>query len=58
LFYALSNPVYNLAELEVVNIPCQEDGFLSVTTDKAEAVKSKEELLMGQLKEKEGEVKP
>jgi len=48
-----SNPVDNLAELESVNIPCQEYGFPSVTTDKAEVVKSKEELLMEQLKEKE-----
>ncbi|XP_068714278.1 caldesmon-like [Montipora foliosa] len=45
------------AELESVNIPCQEDGFPSVTADKVEAVKSKEELLMEQLKEKEEEVK-
>jgi len=52
-----SNPVDNLAELEFHNIPCQEYGFPSVTTDKAVAVKSKEELLMEQLKEKEDEVK-
>jgi len=52
-----SNPVYNLAELESVNMPCQEDGFPSVNTDRAETVKGKEELLMEQLKEKE-EVKP
>ena len=52
-----SNPVDNLAELESVNIPFQEDGLPSVITDKAEAVKSKEELLMEQLEEKEGEVK-
>ena len=52
-----SNPVDNLAELESVNIPFQEDGFPSVITDKAEAVKGKEELLMEQLKEKEEEVK-
>jgi len=36
---SLSNPVDNLVELESVNIPRQEYGFLSVTTDKAEAVK-------------------
>ena len=47
----------NLAELESVNIPFQEDGLPSVITDKAEAVNSKEELLMEQLKEKEEEVK-
>ncbi|XP_068671355.1 THAP domain-containing protein 3-like [Montipora foliosa] len=47
-----SNPVDNLAELESVSIPCQDYGFPSVTTDKAEAVKSKEELLMEQLKRK------
>ena len=41
-----SNPVDNLGELESVSIPCQDYGFPSVTTDKAEAVKSKEELLM------------
>ena len=52
-----SNPVDNLAELESVNIPFQEVEFPSVNTDKAEAVKSKEELLMEQLKEKEEEVK-
>ena len=53
-----SNPVdLDLVELESVNIPCQEYGFPSITTDKAEAVKSKEELLMEQLKEKEEEVK-
>jgi len=52
-----SNPVDNLAELESHNIPCQEYGFSSVTTDKAVAVNSKEELLMEQLKEKEEEVK-
>jgi hypothetical protein len=52
-----SNPVDNLAELESVNIPCQESGFPHVTTNKAEVVKSKEELLMEQLKEKKGEVK-
>ena len=46
-----------IAELESVNIPCQEDGFPSVTADKAKAVKSKEELLMDQLKGKEEEVK-
>ncbi|PFX13461.1 hypothetical protein AWC38_SpisGene22451 [Stylophora pistillata] len=48
-----SNPVDNLAELESVNIPFQEDEFPSVITEKAEVVKSKEELLMEQLKEKE-----
>ena len=52
-----SNPLDNLVELESVNIPCQEYVFLSVTTDKAEAVKNKQELLMEQLKEKEDEVK-
>jgi len=54
---SLSNPVDNLVELESVNIPCQEYGFLSVTTDKAEAVKNKQELLMEQIKDKEEEVK-
>ena len=48
-----SNPVDNLAELESVNIPYQDYGFPSVTADKAEAVKSKEELLTERLKEKE-----
>ena len=38
-------------------MPCQECVFPSVTADKAEVVKSKEELLMEQLKEKEEEVK-
>ena len=57
LYWTLSNPVDNLVELESVNIPCQECGFPSVTADKAEAVKSKEELLMEQLKEKEEEVR-
>ena len=47
----------NLAELESVNIPFQEDGLPSVITDEAEAVNNKEELLMEQLKEKEEEVK-
>ena len=47
----------NLAKLEAVNISCEDYGFRSVPTDKAEAVKSKEELLMKQLKEKEEEVK-
>ena len=48
-----SNPVDNLAELESVNIPCQEYEIPNVTSDKAESVKSKEELLMEKLKEKE-----
>ena len=52
-----SSPVDNLAELESVNIPSQEDEFPSVITDEAEAVKSKEELLMEQLKENEEEEK-
>ena len=52
-----SNPVDNLAELESVNIPCQEHEIPNVTSDKAESVKSKEELLMEKLKEKEEEVK-
>jgi len=52
-----SNPVNNLVELESVNMPCQECVFPSVTADKAEVVKSKEELSMEQLKEKEEEVK-
>ena len=52
-----SNPVDNLAELESVNIPCQEYEIPNVTSDKAESVKSKEELLMEKLKEKEEEVK-
>ncbi|PFX24400.1 uncharacterized protein LOC111331706 [Stylophora pistillata] len=38
------------------DIPFQEDGFPSFITDKAEAAKSKEELLIEQLKEKEEEV--
>ena len=48
-----SNPVDNLAELESVNIPCQEYEIPNVTSDKAESVKCKEELLMEKLKEKE-----
>ena len=51
------NPLNNLAKLESVNISFEDYGFRSVLTDKAEAVKSKEELLMEQLKEKEEEVK-
>ena len=47
----------NLAKLESVHISFEDYGFRSVPTDKAEAVKSKEELLMEQLKEKEEEVK-
>ena len=54
---SLSNPLDNLAKLEAVNISCDYYGFRSVPIDKAEAVKSKEELLMEQLKEKEEEVK-
>ena len=38
----------NLGQLESVNVPCQGYGYPSVA-DKAEAVKSKEELLMEQL---------
>ena len=52
-----SNPLDNLAKLESVNISCEDYGFQSLPTDKAEAVKGKEELLMEQLKEKEEEVK-
>ena len=37
------NPVDNLGESESDVVPCQEYGFPSVTTDKAEAVKRKEE---------------
>ena len=51
------NTFDNLAELESVNDSCHDYGFWSVPTDKAEALKSKEELLMEQLKEKEEEVK-
>ena len=47
----------NLAILESVNISFENYGFRSVPTNEAEAVKSKEELLMEQLKEKEEEVK-
>jgi len=51
-----SKPGDNLVELEFANIPCQEYGFPSVTIDKAEAVKNKQELVMDQLKEREEEV--
>lgn len=57
LLNSQSNSIDNLADLESVDIPFQEDGFPSFITDKAEAAKSKEELLIEQLKEKEEEVK-
>ena len=53
-----SNPVdTDLVELESVNIPCQEYVFLSITSDKAEVVKNKQEFLTEQIKDNEEEVK-
>ena len=52
-----SNPLDNLAILESFYISYEDYGFRSVPTNEAEAVKSKEELLMEQLKEKEEEVR-